>query len=118
MASWERDGHRQRNAFGRWQGYFEHVELEMMVQAGLTPMQALVAATSGSAAAMKLDQLGAIQPGKQADLLVLNADPLSDIKNTRQIHSVWVGGRRLAAVLGTNRQRQYSPFENEARDGT
>jgi len=87
---------------GRWQGYFEHVELEMMVQAGLTPMQALVAATSGSAAAMKLDQLGAIQPGKQADLLVLNADPLTDIKNTRQIHSVWVGGRRLAAVVGTN----------------
>ena len=87
---------------GRWQGYFEHVELEMMVKAGMTPMQVLVAATSGSAAAMKLDQLGAIQPGKQADLLVLNADPLADIRNTRQIHSVWVGGRRLAAVLGTN----------------
>ena len=87
---------------GRWQGYFEHVELEMMVKAGMTPMQVLVAATSGSAAAMKLDQLGAIQPGKQADLLVLNADPLSDIRNTRQIHSVWVGGRRLAAAVGTN----------------
>ena len=87
---------------GRWQGYFEHVELEMMVKAGMTPMQVLVAATSGSAEAMKLDQLGAIQPGKQADLLVLNADPLSDIKNTRQIHSVWVGGRRLAAGVGTN----------------
>lgn len=87
---------------GRWQGYFEHVELEMMVKAGMTPMQVLVAATSGSAAAMKIDQLGAIEPGKQADLLVLNADPLSDIKNTRQIHSVWVGGRRLAAAVGTN----------------
>jgi len=87
---------------GRWQGYFEHVELEMMVKAGLTPMQALVAATSGAAAAMKLDQLGVIKPGNQADLLVLNADPLTDIKNTRQIHSVWVGGRRLAAALGTN----------------
>jgi imidazolonepropionase-like amidohydrolase len=87
---------------GRWQGYFEHVELEMMVKAGMTPMQVLVAATSGSAEAMKLDQLGAIQPGKQADLLVLNADPLSDIRNTRQIHSVWVGGRRLAAGVGTN----------------
>jgi imidazolonepropionase-like amidohydrolase len=87
---------------GRWQGYFEHVELEMMVKAGMTPMQVLVAATSGSAAAMKLDQLGAIQPGKQADLLVLNADPLTDIRNTRQIHSVWVGGRRLAAGVGTN----------------
>jgi len=46
---------------------------------------------------MKLDrQLGTIQPGKRADLLVLNGNPLTDIKNTRQIHSVWIGGRRLA----------------------
>ena len=81
---------------GQWQGYFEHVELEYMVKAGLTPMQTLVAATGGAAKVMKLDQqLGTIQPGKRADLLVLNANPLTDIKNTRQIHSVWIGGRRL-----------------------
>jgi imidazolonepropionase-like amidohydrolase len=87
---------------GQWQGYFEHVELEYMVKAGLTPMQTLVAATGGAARVMKLDQqLGTIQPGKRADLLVLNANPLTDIKNTRQIHSVWIGGRRLATV-GTN----------------
>ncbi|MGE3841484.1 MAG: amidohydrolase family protein [Vicinamibacterales bacterium] len=86
---------------GQWQGYFEHVELEYMVKAGLTPLQALVAATGGAARVMKLDQLGTIQPGKMADLLVLNADPLADILNTRQIHSVWMGGRRLA-VPGTN----------------
>jgi imidazolonepropionase-like amidohydrolase len=82
---------------GRWQGYFEHVELEHMVQAGLTPMQALVAATGGAARVMKLDAVGTIQPGKWADLLVLTADPLADIRNTRRIHSVWIGGRRLAA---------------------
>jgi imidazolonepropionase-like amidohydrolase len=88
---------------GRWQGYFEHVELEMMVQAALTPMQALVAATSGAAKAMKLDgQLGTIAPGKWADLLVLNANPLIDIKNTRQINSVWIAGRRLMPSTGTN----------------
>jgi imidazolonepropionase-like amidohydrolase len=81
---------------GRWQGYFEHIELEMMVQAGLTPMQALVAATSGAARVMKLDQAGTLQPGKWADLVVLNADPLADIRNTRAIHSVWIGGQRLA----------------------
>lgn len=82
---------------GQWQGYFEHVELEYIVRAGLTPMQAIVAATGGAARVMKLDQgLGTIQPGKWADLLVLNANPLADIKNTRQIHSVWIGGRRLA----------------------
>jgi imidazolonepropionase-like amidohydrolase len=81
---------------GQWQGYFEQVELEMMVKAGLTPMQVLVSATSGAARVMKLEQqLGTIQPGKRADLLVLNANPLSDIKNTRQIHSVWIAGRRL-----------------------
>ena len=81
---------------GQWQGYFEQVELEMMVKAGLTPMQALVSATSGAAKVAKVDpQLGTIQAGKRADLLVLNANPLTDIRNTRQIHSVWIAGRQL-----------------------
>jgi imidazolonepropionase-like amidohydrolase len=83
---------------GQWQGYFEHVELEYMIKAGLTPMQTLVAATGGAAKVMKLDQLGTIQPGKWADLLVLNANPLTDIKNTRKIHSIWIGGRQLTNV--------------------
>jgi imidazolonepropionase-like amidohydrolase len=88
---------------GQWQGYFEQIELEMMVKAGLTPMQTIVAATGGAAKVMKLDQnLGTIAPGKQADLLVLNANPLTDIKNTRQIHSVWIGGRRLPDVPSLN----------------
>ena len=82
---------------GRWQGYFEHVELELMVKAGLTPMQALVAATGGAASVMKIDgHLGTLQPGKWADLLVLSANPLTDIRNTRQIDSVWIAGRRVA----------------------
>jgi len=83
-------------SLGRWQGYFEHTELEMMVKAGLTPMQALVAATGGAARAMKLEQAGTLEPGKWADLVVLNANPLADIRNTREIHSVWIAGRRLA----------------------
>lgn len=88
---------------GQWQGYFEQVELEMMVKAGMTPMQVLVAATSGGAKVMKLDQqLGAIQAGKAADLLVLNANPLTDIRNTRQIHSVWIAGRQLGNVPALN----------------
>jgi len=82
-------------SLGRWQGYFEHVELELMVKAGMTPMQALVAGTSVAAKVLNFSQIGTIQPGKHADLLVLNANPLADIKNTRRIHSVWVGGRRL-----------------------
>ena len=81
---------------GQWQGYFEHIEIEEMVKSGLTPMQALVASTSGAARAANMQQqLGTIAAGKQADLLVLNANPLSDIRNTRQIHSVWISGHRL-----------------------
>ena len=81
---------------GRWQGYFEHVELAMMVEAGLTPMQALVAATGGAAKAMGIDDaVGTLQPGRQADLLVLVADPLTDIRNTRRLEQVWIAGRRL-----------------------
>jgi len=88
---------------GQWQGYFEHIELEEMVKSGLTPMQALVAATSGAAKAANIQQqFGTIAAGKQADLLVLNANPLTDIKNTRQIHSVWLAGRRLASSNATN----------------
>ena len=81
---------------GRWQGYFEHVELELMVGAGLTPMQALVAATGAAARVMGLDDLGTLEPGNRADFLVLDADPLADIRNTRRIDSIWIAGRRLA----------------------
>jgi imidazolonepropionase-like amidohydrolase len=83
---------------GQWQGYFEHVELEMMVKAGLTPMQALVAATGGASSVWKLDRLGTLESGKWADLVVLNANPLDDIRNTRQISSIWVSGRQLPDV--------------------
>ena len=81
---------------GRWQGYFEHTELEMMVKAGMTPMQVIVSATGGAARAINLDkQLGTLEPGKMADLLVLKANPLTDIRNSRQIDSVWIGRHRL-----------------------
>ena len=80
---------------GRWVGYNEHVELEMMVGVGMTPMQALVSATSTAARVMKIDGAGLLQTGKWADLVVLNANPLTDIKNTRQIDSVYIGGRKV-----------------------
>ncbi|OFW02171.1 MAG: hypothetical protein A3I61_06740 [Acidobacteria bacterium RIFCSPLOWO2_02_FULL_68_18] len=86
---------------GRWPGYFEQVEMEMMVKAGLTPMQAIVSATGAAARVSKLDHVGTIAPGKAADLLVLDANPLQDIRNLRQINSVWIGGRRLGTT-GTN----------------
>jgi len=88
---------------GRWQGYFEHVELEMMVEAGMTPMQALVAATSSAARAMGLADRGSLEAGQLADFIVLDADPLADIANTRQIDSVWMSGERvdMSAVTPT-----------------
>ena len=81
---------------GRFQGYFEHLELELMVKAGLTPMQALTAATGGAARCLKLDRLGTLEPGAWADLLVLARNPLEDIRNTRSLESVWIKGERLA----------------------
>ena len=80
---------------GRWQGYFEHVEIELMVEAGMTPMQALVAATGAAAHVMGLGELGTLEPGRHADFVVLDADPLADIRNTRRMDSVWLAGRRL-----------------------
>jgi imidazolonepropionase-like amidohydrolase len=81
---------------GRWQGYNEHREIELMVKAGLTPMQALVAATGGAARVINADQqLGTLQVGRWADFMVLAANPLTDIRNTRQIDAVWIAGRRL-----------------------
>jgi len=77
---------------GRFQGYFEHVELEYMVKAGMSPMQTLVASTSNVAKFLHQPDLGVIEPGKWADLLVLDANPLDDIKNTRKIDSVSMAG--------------------------
>jgi imidazolonepropionase-like amidohydrolase len=80
----------------RFQGYFEHMELEMMVKAGLTPMQALKAATGDAARCMKVTgQVGTLERGTWADFVVLGANPLADIQNTKTLESVWIGGDRV-----------------------
>jgi hypothetical protein len=71
-----------------------HQELEMLMESGLTPAAALTAATLNNARVLKMDgALGSIEAGKLADLVLLDADPLSDIRNTRKIHAVIKGGR-------------------------
>lgn len=71
-----------------------HEELELLVGAGLTPMEALQAATRNPAEFLgRLGSLGTIERGKIADLVLLDADPLADIRNTRKIHAVLIGGR-------------------------
>jgi imidazolonepropionase-like amidohydrolase len=81
---------------GRFQGFFEHLELEMMVDAGMTPMEALVSATGAAARCHgKVGQIGTIQPGAAADFVVLTANPLQDIKATRAIQGVWIAGQKI-----------------------
>jgi imidazolonepropionase-like amidohydrolase len=81
---------------GRFQGYFELMELEMMVRAGLTPRQALAAATREAARCMKVERdLGTLEPGKWADFVALDASPLDDIRNVERISSVWIAGNQV-----------------------
>lgn len=79
----------------RFEGYFEHLELQMMVDAGMTPAQALRSATADAARAMRTPRVGTLAPGNWADLVVLDADPRADIRNTRTIASVWIAGTRV-----------------------
>ncbi len=81
---------------GRFAGYFEQWEMELMVEAGLTPMQVIQAATKSSAEFLAAKDLGTLEAGKWADLVVLNANPLTNIRNTRQIASVYIAGIRVA----------------------
>ena len=82
---------------GRFQGYFELMELEEMAKV-LTPRQVLASATRDAARCMKIDQeVGTLEPGKWADFVVLNGDPLADIKNTRAIDSVWIAGELVVS---------------------
>jgi imidazolonepropionase-like amidohydrolase len=79
-----------------------HRELEALVGAGLTPMQTIVAATHGAAHAIGVDTgmdgaRGAIAVGKAADVLILDADPTVDIRNTRRIRYVIKDGRIVRA---------------------
>ena len=80
----------------RFQGFFEHLELEMMVEAGLTPMQAIVSATGDAARChRKAGEFGTLAAGAAADLVILGANPLENIRNTRAIEQIWISGKRV-----------------------
>ena len=81
---------------GRFQGYFEHMEMALMADAGLTPEQILRSATGDAASCIGLEEeIGTLLPGRWADFLVLSDDPLADIGNVRSIESVWIAGEPL-----------------------
>jgi imidazolonepropionase-like amidohydrolase len=80
----------------RTQGFSEHLELQLMVEAGLTPMQAIVAATNNGAKLLQINkQCGTLKTNMKADFIVLGGDPLSDIKQTRNIVAVWKNGAQV-----------------------
>jgi imidazolonepropionase-like amidohydrolase len=79
----------------RFPGYFEHMELQLMADAGLTPEQVLLSATSVAADCLELDDVGTLEPGKWADFVVLGADPLADVQATKTLQRVFIGGNEV-----------------------
>lgn len=81
----------------RTQGFTEHLEMELMVKAGLSPAQAITISTRNAAAALLIDhEKGTLEKGKKADFLILSANPFDDIRNTRKIESVWKEGKEVS----------------------
>jgi imidazolonepropionase-like amidohydrolase len=76
-------------------GWAEHRELELITRAGLTPMSAIITATRGSAAFLQVTDRGTLESGKLADFLILADDPLQNIRNSRQIVSIWHAGKQV-----------------------
>ena len=78
-------------------GFAEHKELQLLVQAGLTPLEAITVATRNGAELLRQSKVfGTLQPGLKADFVVLNKDPLLDIGNTETIAAVWKNGRKVS----------------------
>ncbi|MCC3860188.1 amidohydrolase family protein [Pseudemcibacter aquimaris] len=79
----------------RFQGYFEHMEMHMMADAGMSPMEIIRASTGVAAACIGAHDVGTLTPGKWGDLVVLSDNPAEDIRNTKSIESVWIAGNRV-----------------------
>lgn len=91
-------------------GYAAHREMELYTKMGMTPEQVLVAATKSGAEALGLDKdMGTLEAGKLANLLVLDADPRSDITNTRKVARVYIQGRE---VDRTAMRRKWNPVSS------
>ncbi|MDX1393207.1 MAG: amidohydrolase family protein [Gemmatimonadota bacterium] len=80
---------------GRFQGFYEHMELELMAESGMSAAEILVASTGDAADCVGREDIGVLEPGRWADFLVLEADPLADVRNLRAIRSVWIAGNEV-----------------------
>jgi imidazolonepropionase-like amidohydrolase len=101
---------------GRFPGFNAHEEMYLEVLAGRTPMQAIESATSENARWLGDKMIGSIAPGKWADLLVLDKDPLKDIRNTKTINSVYIAGNSVPTIWQTCRDRPVSSCQARPAD--
>jgi imidazolonepropionase-like amidohydrolase len=90
---------------GRFPGFNAHEELQMEVMAGRTPMDAIKSATSDNARWLGDKSIGSIEAGKWADLVVLEKNPLDDIRNTETIAAVYIAGNSVPTIWQTCRDR-------------
>jgi imidazolonepropionase-like amidohydrolase len=91
-------------------------EVDSMARAGMTPSEVIVASTRLAAETLKLDHLGMVAPGKSADFIVLNANPLDSIANTRKIYKVYLRGQEVdRASMRAKWQREWSASASSAR---
>ncbi len=79
----------------RFQGYFEHMELQLMVDAGMSPLDVIRSATGVAADCIGMSDIGTLEPGRWADLSILTANPAVDIANTKTIETVYIAGNRV-----------------------
>ncbi len=82
----------------RFQGYFEHMELALMAESGMSPMEILVASTRDAARCAGLEGVGTVEAGNWADLILLTENPLDGVGNLRTINSVWIAGNEVPSV--------------------
>jgi len=81
--------------YGTFPGYFEHLELELMVDAGLSTAEVIKAATASSASALGASDLGVLAPGKKANFTIVTDNPLDKISNTKGIDEVYINGKQV-----------------------
>jgi len=81
----------------RFQGYFEHMEMHMMVDAGMTPLDAIRSSTGVAADCIGMGDIGTLEPGKWGDFAVLTDNPAADIRNSHSIESVYIAGNLVPA---------------------
>jgi imidazolonepropionase-like amidohydrolase len=101
---------------GRFPGFNAHEEMQMQVLAGRTPMDAIKSATADNAEWLKDKSIGSIEAGKWADLVVLDKNPLDDIRNTETISAVFIAGNSVPTIWQACRDRAESECQKRPAD--